>query len=108
MLVLRQIRSGPVHLCNGRLCRIADCQTADLSRCRQVLLQQRRRQLQYVGDIVEAVAFVVGGQEVRDIDVQRQQIADRVSVFRAIQAMDGRPSGIRFVRSGAVERRFQV
>jgi hypothetical protein len=34
--------------------------------------------------IVEAAAHVVGGQERGRVDVEREQIADRVAVFRSI------------------------
>ena len=91
-----EIRRQSRRLRDGWRRRISDRQTADLSRCGQILFQQRRRKLQNVRNIVEAVAFVVGGQEIGDIDVQGQQIPNRIAVFGAIQAMDGRPAGIGF------------
>ena len=45
--------------------RIADREAGDLARCRQVLLEQRRRDLQDVGDVVEPVRLIVGRQEAR-------------------------------------------
>ena len=43
--------------------RRADREPADLVRGREIALEQRRRQLQHAGDVVEAVARVVGRQE---------------------------------------------
>ena len=53
----------------------ADRQAADLARGRQVLLEQRRRDPQNVGDVVEPVALVVGRQQSSDVDLEDR--ADR-------------------------------
>ena len=66
----------------------ADGQAADLARRREVLLEQRRRDAQHARDVVEAVALVVGRQQLGDVDVEIEQVADRVAVFGAVQAMD--------------------
>ena len=73
---------------------IADRQGADLLGRRQIALLQRRRDAQHVGDIVEAVRRIVGRQQRRDVDVEREHVADRVGVLGAVQAMEHRPAGI--------------
>ena len=54
----------------------------------EVLLEQRRRDAQHAGDVVEAVALVVGGQQVGDVDLEIEQVADGVAVLGAVQAVD--------------------
>ena len=71
------------------------------------MFQQQRRNLQHVGDVVEPVALVVARQQFGDVDVQRQQIADRVGVFGAIQPVQRRAPGIHVAGRRAVERRLQ-
>ena len=61
-------------------------------RRRQIALLQRRRDAEHVGDIVEAVGRIVGRQQRRDVDVEREQIANRVGVFGAVEAMEHRPA----------------
>ena len=84
--------------------RIADRETADLGRGRDVGLHQRRRDAQHVGDVVEAFARVVARKQRRGIDRQIEQIADGVGVFRAIEAMQHRRARVRSRGGGAVER----
>ena len=85
VLLLVEIRRSLKHQADGSDGRIAHRQARDLVGCRQVLLQQRRREAQHIGDVVEPVGFVVGGKERRRIDVQVQKIVDRVPVFGPIQ-----------------------
>src|SRR2546430_5205468 len=47
-----------------------------------------------ISDIVEAVADVVGRQQLRDIDVEPQQIANRIGVLRPVETMERRTSWI--------------
>ncbi len=68
----------------------ADGQTADLAGRRQVRLHQRGRRRQRAGHVVEPVARIVGRQERRGVDVQREQVADRVRVFGAVQPVQAR------------------
>ena len=86
---------------------VADGQPADLARRRHVALQEQRRDGQDVGDIVEAPARVVGRQQCRNVDVEIEQVAHRTAVFRAIEAVNGRPAWIRIVERNAIQRRFQ-
>ena len=68
--------------------RRADREPADLVGRREVALEQRRRQLQHAGDVVEAVARLVGRQQLGDLDVEVEQVADRVAVLGAVQAVE--------------------
>ena len=57
--------------------RLADRQAADLPRRRHVGLDQRRRDAERAGDVVEAVRRVVVRQVLRRVDVEIEQVADR-------------------------------
>ena len=89
-------------------------QAADLARGRQVLLEQRRRDAQHAGDVVEPVALIVGGQQIGDVDFEVEQVANRVAVFGPVQPMDRLDAGIgccRAWRRACLERddeRFSV
>ena len=91
----------------GRIARIADCQRADRRRGGEVALLQRRRHAEHVRHVVEAERRVVWRQQQRRINVQVQQIANRVCVLGAVQAMQHRPAGIRRARSHAIELAFE-
>ena len=64
---------------------IADGAPADLHRRRDVAFDQRRRHGQDTGDVVETVGGVVGRQQRLDVDLEREQVADRVRVLAAIE-----------------------
>ncbi len=68
-----------------------------------VTLDQHRRKREHVADVVEAVAGIVGGELGAGLDVERQQVANGVAVFGAIQAVNGGTAGIRMRRGGVVE-----
>ena len=90
---------------------IPNSDAADLARGREVALQQHRRDREHVADIVEAVAGIIGGKqrgEVHRAGVHRDQVADGVGIFGAVEAMDGRPAGIELGCGGAIERRLQI
>ncbi len=81
---------------------IADGQPADPAGRGKIPLHQQRRHLQHVADIVEAVAGVVGRQHLGNLDLDRQQIANGVGVFGAVEAMQRGPSGIGLELRGAI------
>ncbi len=93
-LVLAEITLHRVGDLRRRGVAFADGEPADLRRRGDVALEQRRRHAEHVGDVVEAVARIVCGQEGRGIDVEREQIADRVLVLDAVHAVQRRASGI--------------
>ena len=109
MVVLRKIAADFV---GDRLCSdvgVANGQPADLRRRADVSFEQCGRGSQNVGDVIEAFAGIVGGQNCRDIDVNGEEIANRVGVFGTIQPVQGSRSRIRSLRSrlinGCFERR---
>ena len=65
----------------------ADGQPADLLCRRQVSLQQGRRE---IADrhVVETVARLIARQQRGDVDVEREQVANRILVFGAIEAAE--------------------
>ena len=79
---LRQVEPDAMRLVGGRAGRIADGRGADLLGGGDVAFEQHRRDAQHVGHVVEAEARVVGRQQRRRVDVERQQIADRRSGTR--------------------------
>ena len=80
----------------GRRLPVADRHAGDPRRGGRVRLEQRRRDRQRSGDVVEAVRRVVGRQQRRRVDAQVEQIADRVRVLGAVQSMqdDGARIGV--------------
>ena len=58
--------------------RIPNRPRADDARGRDVLIEERRRDLQHAGDIVEAIGFVVLGKEGAGVDAQPEQFLDRI------------------------------
>src|SRR5206468_3506318 len=87
-------------------------QSRDLTRDRQIAFQVRRRNRERVGEVVEAaVGGLVAGQERLDVNaskVEREQIADGVAVFGAVETMDGADaSGIRARGPRAIDFGFE-
>ena len=83
---------------------IANGQRTDLSRCREIPLEQHRRYAQHIGDVVEAVRGVVSGQERRRIDLECQQVTNRIAVLGSIQPVHERPTRIGMRDRVCVER----
>src|SRR5262245_33281111 len=104
MVALREVRRRSIDLRERNHRRIAHRKTADFARGRQILLEERGRDLQYVGDVVEAVAFVVGGEQFGDIDVEVEKVANRVTVLGPIETMQRRASRVRFGERYAINR----
>ena len=69
--------------------RTADRGPADHARRREIALDERRRHLQHARDVVEAVARIVGRQQVGDIDLDRRAGRARRCCTRSGSA-DGR------------------
>ena len=88
---------------------LAERRPPDLAGGRQVALHEGGRDGQHVGVVVEAVLVeVVGRQQVVDVHVHRQQVAHRVGVLGAVQAVHGLgASGVGRAQGDAVDLRFQ-
>ena len=82
----------------GRRLPVADRHAGDARRRRRVRLEQRRRDRQRPGDVVEAVGRIVGRQQRGGVDLQVEQIADGVGVLGAVQSMQDDRARSRSVR----------
>ncbi len=105
-LELMQLRHRPRNLVSGlahRRAAIADGERADLARRTQIPFEHRRREALRVGDVVEAVAHGVGGEEHRHVDVDTQQIAHRARVLGAVEPLERTPAGIGIDRRSAID-----
>ena len=108
VLFLRQIRRDPDRVAAGRSARPPDRQPADFLGRGDVAIEQRRREIAD-RDVVEAMAGLVGRQKRGDVDIEREQIADRVLILRPRQPPEGRgPAGIRLRGRRAIERRTRA
>ena len=84
--------------------RIAHGHGADALRRVHVSLQQQRRRFKSRRDVVEPELRAVGRQQVGNVNVDRQQITDRVRIFGAIQTMDDVAARVAMAFPGTVER----
>jgi hypothetical protein len=105
--VLREVAGNRVGDTIEADCRIANGESTDLRRRRRIPFDQRRRDTEHVGDVVESRRRVIGRQHRRDVDVQVEQVANDVGVLGAVQTMQRRDAGIVAFGSGAIERRFE-
>ena len=82
----------------------SDRQPADLAGRREIARGEGRRHRQDVGVVVEPVLVgVVGRQQRPRVNLERQQVANAVGVFRAVQTMDGRTARVGRHLGGAIE-----
>ena len=87
VIVLRRVLARPVDH-QRRVFRAAEREAADLLRRGHVRLDQRRRDAERAGDVVEAGGRIVRRQVLRRIDRQVEQVLDDVGVLGAVQAME--------------------
>ena len=66
---------------------IADGQTADFSRRREIRFHQRRGQRERAGDVVKTVCRIVGRQEFCGVHLEPQHVTNRIRIFSAVQAV---------------------
>src|SRR6187431_427833 len=92
--VLSAVRRSSIDLRNRNERRIPDGHSADLASRGEILLEQRWGDLQYVRDVVEAVAFVIGRQQLFDVNLNVEEIANGIAVFRAVEAVKRRSPGL--------------
>ncbi len=87
---------------------VADGKPGYLCGRRQIAIEQRRLHRQRVGVGIEAAGLRIGRQHGRRIDLDTEQIANRIRVFSSIEAMKaGGASGIGMRRGSEVERGFE-
>ena len=102
--ILRRVLAQVEHLRAGTDVGAADRQRRHLAGGADVLLHQRGRDAEHVGDVVEAVGGIVGRQQRGRVHLEIEQIANRVGVFGAIQPVERRTSGIGLGGRRAIER----
>jgi hypothetical protein len=108
VIVLRQIGSNAKGFDRGRDLRAAHSERADFPCSRQISLHQRRRYPEYGTDVVEAVSFLIGRKQRGDVDIQREEVAQRVAVFRAVETMEDSAAGIGASGCSRVDRRLEI
>ena len=106
VVVLRQVFRRRIRRRHRRNRGAPDRQPADLSRDRHVALEQQRRRAEGVRDIVEPVRGIVGRKRA-DVHIERQEVAHRVAVLRAIHPVQQRSRRVRLGDGGAIEGCFQ-
>jgi len=79
----------------------------DHARRADVLLDERRRDLQPARNVVEVLDDLVERQERRRVDVDREQVADRVLVFLAVQPVRRNRFRPALVGRGLIERALE-
>ncbi|MEZ5420499.1 MAG: hypothetical protein R2708_24590 [Vicinamibacterales bacterium] len=99
---LRQLVDGGSRRLGQRP--VADGQPRDLPGRRQIALQVRGGERQARRDVVEAVVGLVGQQQRRCVDLERQDVADSVGILGAVQAMGPDSRRLRMRLGGAIER----
>ena len=104
MDVLRGVLPNTIRFAAWRNVHVPNGQRTDSS-CRvHITLEQHRRNPKDISDVVKTVGGIVRRQQDRWIDFERQQIADRVAVFGAVQTPKERAARIRV--SGGVTIEF--
>ena len=107
MLFLRKVGGEDDGFAAGRAHGAADREAADFLRGGEITFEQSGREFAD-GDVIETVAGIVGREQRGDVDVEAEQIANRVLIFGAVQAAEGvGAAGIGLRGGGVVERRFE-
>ncbi len=108
VLVLREILSNTIRLGAGADLRVPNRQRTDPVCRDQVAFQQEGRYPQRVRDVVESIGRIVRREQRRDVDIEREQIADGVGVFGTIESMEkSRPARMGVRGGSTIELRLQ-
>ena len=105
---LREGLRDDVGVYRRRGVRVAHRHPCDPAGGGQVALQQGRRDGQDVRHVVVALAHVVRRQERRRVDVETEQVADRVRVLGPVQPVQDGSARVGRRRRGAVEAGFEL
>ena len=92
--ILREVAGHAIHGAIESNRRIADRQPADPGGRGHVSLDERRRDAEHIGDVVEAGRGVVWRQQRADVDVEREQIANGVRLLGPVQTMQCRSARV--------------
>jgi len=109
-LHVRELRGRTRNAIGGRpggRIGIADRLAADTPGRTKVAFEDRCGDRLHVGDVVEVVADRIGWKERGNVHVDPEQIADRVSVFRAVQPLKCAVTGVRSRGGCRIEPGFQ-
>ena len=91
-------------MCGARLgAGIADRELGDPQAGGEIALEQQRRRGERRRDVVEAEVAAVARQQIGDVDGDAQQIANRVRVLGAVQAMQDVAARVVLLRGRGVE-----
>lgn len=80
----------------------ADGKAADFACGAQIAFEEGRREIAD-GDVIEAAAGFIGGEEIRDVNFEGEEVADGVLVFGAVKPAEGVSAagvGLLAVKSG--------
>ena len=72
-----------------------------------VPLEQRRRNREDIGNVVEPVVRLIGRQQRSRVGIEREQVANRVGILDLVQAMIRRAPRIRMRRGLSIELALQ-
>ena len=104
---LRAIGRQPNRIGLQRRLNAANREAAYFLRSGDVAIEKRRGEVTD-GHVVETMTALVGRQQRVDVDVERQEIADSVAIFRSIEAAQRLgPAGVWLFRRGGIERAFE-
>src|SRR5207249_11002978 len=81
---------GSVSFERRRDCWIADGEASDFCRSVEIAIQKSRRHQERIGVGVEAMRLLIGRQHGRRIDLDPDQIATRIRIFCAVEAVEAR------------------
>ena len=87
--VLRHVFGVRVGVVDGASAGLADREPGDGARRVEIGLEQRRRQRLRIGDVVEVGAHLVERQPVAGVDLEAQQVANRLRVLGPVEALEG-------------------
>ena len=104
---LRRHLRHRVGVRGGARRRVADCQSAQITRRAQIRAQQGGRQGLHIGDVVEIIALGVGREIGGGIDLELQQVRDRQAILRPIEPLERAPAGIRMRQRTRIELSFK-
>ena len=107
MVVLRHVERDSIRRRRHNRVGIAHGHVRDAQRDRQVAVEQQRRSIQQLRDVVEAEVPAVARQKICDVRLDAEQITNRVRVLRAIQSVHLRAARVRVRRGVGVERSRQ-
>ncbi len=109
MRVLRAFALGRVGRAYRSSMRIAESVASDCSGGGQILVQERRRDLQGARNVVEPILAVIARQDLGRVDLHVQQVVHRVRVFLAVQTVQADTSRFRMqvIGGGLIDRRFE-